>query len=60
MTPSSMPTRSGVRPPRPRRHPDECRCLDCIDWDGKPLRVIRPGVTADRAYRAALRTVGVR
>lgn len=57
-TPTTMPRRLGATPPRPRRHHIECRCLDCVDWDGKPTR--RPGITSDRAYRAALRQAGVR
>ena len=57
MTPNNMPPRSGLTPPRPAHHHDDCRCLDCIDWAGEPVRPRRPGITASSAYRRALAAV---
>jgi len=52
-----MPARSGLTPPAPANHHDDCRCLDCIDWTGQPVRPRRPGITASAAYRRALAAV---
>lgn len=59
MTPNAMPKKFGATPPKPRRHHDECRCLDCIDWEGKPTRPQIKGITADDTYRAARKAAGL-
>lgn len=57
MTPLNMPKKLGATPPKPKRHHDECRCLDCIDMNSQPTR--KPGITSDRAYRAARKAAGL-
>jgi len=57
MTPLNMPKKLGATPPKPKRHHDECRCLDCIDMNGQPTR--KPGITSDRVYRAARKAAGL-
>lgn len=56
MTPLNMPKKLGATP-KPKRHHDECRCLDCIDMNGQPTR--KPGITSDRVYRAARKAAGL-
>jgi hypothetical protein len=59
MSPNQMPRRNGVKPPKAKEHNIECRCLDCIDWEGNvtPHRkhLFAPGITSDRNYRSALK-----
>ena len=57
MTPNNMPPRSGLTPPRPAHHHDNCRCLDCIDVNGRVVRPRPQAITASSAYRRALAAV---
>lgn len=59
MTPNAMPRKLGATPPKPRRHHDECRCLDCIDWEGNIIRAQQKRITQEASYRAARRAVGL-
>ena len=57
MTPNNMPVHTGLTAPRTRPHPEDCRCLDCIDVNGRVVRPRPQAITASGAYRRALAAV---